>query len=316
MTSRGPNAKGWCYTDNIPRCWVVLPKGVTYMIWQQEKVGHHHTQGYVELSTRQRMSWLRKHVSDTARWVARNGTPEQAIDYCKKEDSRTERWLELGKKSEGQGARSDIKAFVEVIKKGKRERELWDTHTYPMAKWPRLYARVSTLWEPEKNKKKLHVTIGIGAHGTGKTYFARYLDWPEAQTEMFVVPLARTGMWFSGYDHHKHVVMDDFDGRLSKLGLKELLRLLHDHTERVETKNGHAWWHPETIFITTNIPMGQWYDWGERSYKGVKTRVHRILDFGDEAFVICKDPKDVTDTYDWVGYHTVPKPVAGYEMQF
>ncbi len=77
------------------------------------------------------------------------------------------------------------------------------------------------------------------------------------------------------------------------------MRLLHDHTELVETKNGHAWWHPETIFITTNIRLEEWYDWGERTTAVLERRIHRILDFGSVKFILCKHPKDVTKEYKW-----------------
>ncbi len=288
--------RGWCFTDNIPKGWAYLPKGVAYIIWQQEKVTKHHTQGYVEMKSSQRLSWLKANVSDTAHWEPRHGTQKEAITYCKKEESRVDKWRELGTPLPGQGKRMDIIDFKRSVRKSHSERELWEKCPAAMFKWYLMSQRLRILYPPPRTIK-VHVTVAIGAHGTGKTHYGRYLD--HLDEDVYVVPLARDGMWFSGYDGHKHVVMDDFDGRLSKLGLKELLRLTHNHTERVETKNGHAWWNPETIFITTNIRMENWYEWGERSQEGIKGRIHRILDFGDTINKICEEPKDVTDTYDW-----------------
>ena len=75
--------------------------------------------------------------------------------------------------------------------------------------------------------------------------------------------------------------------------------MLHNHTELVETKNGHSWWHPQTIFITTNIRLEKWYEWGDRTTAVLQRRIHRILDFGSEPFIFNKNPKDVTKDYNW-----------------
>ncbi len=305
----------WCFTDNCPKHWLRLPKGVTYMIWQLEEVSHLHHQGYVELVRNQRLSWLRKHVSDTAHWEIRQGSGEEARHYCMKPvegceckhckkaragNEKRDKPYELGTMRQdregyraGNGLRNDIIEFRDAILGGKRKRDLVMEMPFMMAKYPRFYDTVNDLFKP-KERKDVKVTVALGAAGTGKTlYGLKEFD------IVYTVPLARTGMWFTGFDHHKHVLIDDFDGRMSKLGLKELLRLLHNHTERVETKGGHSWWHPETIFVSTNIRLEKWYEWGDRTTAVLQRRVHRILDFGDIPFIICKQPKDVTKEYDW-----------------
>lgn len=312
----------WVFTEydfETAKQWEELPhEHVRYMIWQFEKcskTGRFHLQGYLELFETNRLSWLKKNVSGTAHWSWRRGTQEQAIHYCGKPHEgcdckacKEERkhptkqdgpWI-LGEKSPGQGARGDVIAFKELCKQGKRERDLWEEATFAMVKWPRMYERLNALHKPLR-EGQVHVTVAIGAHGTGKTHYGTYLDHPQAYLDggVFVVPIARTSQWFTGYDHHEHVVFDDFDGRLSRMGLKELLRLTHNHVENVETKGGHVWWHPRTIFMTTNVRMENWYEWGERTWMGVKVRIHRILDFGDTEHQICHNPKDITATYDW-----------------
>ncbi len=89
--------------------------------------------------------------------------------------------------------------------------------------------------------------------------------------------------------------------------------MLHNHTERVETKGGHSWWHPETIFISTNIRLEKWYEWGDRTTAVLERRVHRILDFGSIPFIFCKHPKDVTEGYDWTVEETVGNWMGGGE---
>ncbi len=295
--------KYWCGTDNTPRHWLIIPEGVKYMVWQHEKVEHDHYQIFVECERQRRMSWMKNNVSDTAHWEAKKGTPSQAREYCmvKVWKGKDKGWKagpwELGdwepKQRSGSGKRNDIIDFREAIKKGTSERDLMEEMPKQMSKYYQFYERCNRLYRP-KEGKRVKVTVAIGAAGTGKTKWGR-----KEFNYVFVVPISRTGIWFSGLDHDKHVLIDDFDGRMSKLGLKELLRLLHGWVECVETKNGHAWWHPETIFITTNIKIQRWYDWGDRTIAPLKRRIHRILDFGDVPEVECENPKDVTNTYDW-----------------
>ncbi len=85
---------------------------------------------------------------------------------------------------------------------------------FMMAKFPRFYDLVNGLFKPERIKD-VHVTVALGAAGTGKTHYGLH-----EYENVWTVPLARSGIWMTGYDHHKHVLFDDFDGRMSKLGLK------------------------------------------------------------------------------------------------
>ncbi len=302
-----------CVTDN--RCDSLFNKEATltlkdlgpnvrYLVFQKEEgegTHHIHYQGYVELFRGQRVtkwSYMKTLMgSRTIHCEKRKGTQDEVIEYCTKELTRVAGPWKLGLPTPGQGYRLDVYAAQEKFKasSNKRERDLWDEDPHVMNKYPRMYLKYKG-WNEPKRMANVFVTVAIGAPGTGKTFYGRYVDY---QDDVFVVPIARTAMWYSGYDHHRHVVFDDFDGRLSKMGLKEFLKLTHNHTEKVEVKGGHVWWHPETIFITTNIPLYDWYDWGSRSITVMKRRIHRILDFGEIENIVCKNPVDVTKSYDW-----------------
>ncbi len=294
--------KFWCGTDNTPKHWLRLPKGVAYIVWQHERVTHDHYQIFVVLERNQAMSYVKKNISETCHWEKKKGTPGEARNYCmvKIHKGKEKGWIagpwELGIWNPvwGQrGYRTDIVIFRDLIKKGTSERNMIDLMPLQMCRWPQFYERCNRLYKPKQTYKR-NVTVAIGASGTGKTRYGI-----EQYDDVFVIPIARSGTWFSGYDHHPHVLLDDFDGKMSKMGLKEVLRLLHVYVESVETKNGHAWWHPETIYITTNIRMERWYEWGDRTHSVLQRRIHKILDFGDKKFVVNKNPKDVTDEYDW-----------------
>ena len=108
-------ARFWCFTVNNPdgsldtdlEAW--LGNGLKYAVYQHEvgEEGTEHFQGYLELDRGQRMSYVKKWLP-TAHLETRRGTQQQAIDYCKKADSRLDGPWEYGTPSEGQGNRSDI----------------------------------------------------------------------------------------------------------------------------------------------------------------------------------------------------------------
>ncbi len=228
----------WCFTENLAqRDWIKLPEGATYLVYQREEVEHLHTQGYVELKRNQRLSWLRKNISDTAHWeIRRCKGGELARHYCmkpvdgckckhcKKARSHNERRSlprELGTMREdrtgyrvGQGVRHDIIEFRDAVRNGKRKRDLVMEMPLVMAKYPRFYETVNALYPP-KEREDVTVTVAMGASGTGKTWYGKH-----EHDLVWTVPIARTAQWFTGHDHHKHVLFDDFDGRMSKLGLK------------------------------------------------------------------------------------------------
>jgi len=92
---------------------------------------------------------------------------------------------------------------------------------FMMAKYPKFYDLVNAHFPP-KQRKDVHVTVALGAAGTGKTEYGKMEHGVNKWgiPIVWTVPLARSAMWFTGHDHHEHVLFDDFDGRMSKLGLK------------------------------------------------------------------------------------------------
>lgn len=101
--------RNWVFTINNPE-EVDDPKGwdVQYVVWQLEEgaEGTRHFQGYVELAKTTRLAAMKK-LNSKAHWEPRQGTQEQAIAYCKKDDTRVAGPWEKGGKKE-QGKRSDL----------------------------------------------------------------------------------------------------------------------------------------------------------------------------------------------------------------
>lgn len=89
-----------------------------------------HWQGYMELTRPARYSAITSRVpllENTTRFAARRGTQQQAIDYCKKTESRwpgVEGFFEYGTKAAGQGHRSDLEAVSELLRNGATEKQI------------------------------------------------------------------------------------------------------------------------------------------------------------------------------------------------
>lgn len=111
MTSRN-----WCFTlfgdENVtgilPGAYLKSIENITnkkgdgicrYIIQQREKCpesGKIHIQGYAEFVSPVRFSVLQKHFGEKCHCEPRKGTQEEAINYCKKEDSRVTMYCEEG----------------------------------------------------------------------------------------------------------------------------------------------------------------------------------------------------------------------------
>lgn len=321
----GNKQRDWCFTDNCPKHWLALPKGVKYLVWQLEKGTHIHHQGYIELNSQQRVSWLRKNISDTACWLIRAGTPEVAAHYCKKpvigceckhcKKERIDRtkidgpW-ELGTPRafrKNQGLRTDLENYRDAIWSGKRKAELMESDLFLIAKYPRLYNAINLARMPRR-KKELKVILGIGTAGIGKTRWG-FDQWsyrygaPEdtrgAAISYWRMPANNGKIWFDGYDRHQIAQIDDFCGKMSCCRLDMLLHILDRYPEAVPVKNSHAWWLPEVIYLTTNIHPVKWYTWdGRRKQRfALQRRFTQVLDF--DKMVNGKPTEIDLRTWDW-----------------
>lgn len=308
--SRGPRARFWVFTDNgakgtkgkdlVPEAWKVLPDNVRYLTWQYERApttGQLHLQGYIELRAAQYVRWLHRHISETARFLIRRGTQEQATTYTHKEESRLQGPWELGQPTEGAGSRTDLERFRDAIATGATLTVLKETHIIELAKYGRLYDRLRMLVRPVRREGPgPNVTLLIGIPGTGKTK-AVYDEW-ELDDQFYELPSVRGGIqWIDGYDGHMKVLIDEFTGAASRMDLDILLKLIDTYPRRMQVKGSFTHFHPSEIQITTNVHPLKWYNWDNRQaqYLALKRRFTRVLIFFD----INKKPLVADDDFWW-----------------
>lgn len=267
-----PSSRNWCFTDNKDTSyWTELPTGVKYVVMQKEKgkkTEHLHIQGYLQLQKKQRLSWLKK-LRPGAHWSKARGSWSQNYNYCTKEESRVEKFIELGTPTT-QGQRVDLDEFRDLVKSGKRKAELLETHIPIFAKYPRLYDTIRETVRPERKERK--VGLFIGPPGTGKTKYA-YDNFPD----LYAVPVDKS-FWFNAYDGQDTVLFDDYVGQYP---LALMLRLLHPYPELVPIKGSYVWWNPSNIILTSNLPVEEWYDYSNRPVhlEALKRRIGLTVTF-------------------------------------
>lgn len=242
--------------------------GVLYHVHGRE-VGEHgtpHLQGYIEFASRLRLNQVKRICGDRIHFEQRRGTPQQARDYCIKDGD----YWETGDISTvSQGSRTDLAEACELIKSGKRVRDVAEQCPTTFVKYSRgLLALRKQL--AEKRTWKPNVVVYWGDPGTGKS--RRVWD---AEPEAYAHP---GGPWFDGYDGQEAVLFDDFTGSCFKI--QYLLKLLDRYPMDVPVKGGFVSWVPRRIYITSNLPFDDWYA-GARPIHvaALRRRIDQIMHF-------------------------------------
>ena len=201
------------------------------------------------------------------------GSQQQAIAYCEKQETRLEGPWRYGEPQEGrQGQRSDLLALKSALDEGSTDLQLWEEFFPTMMRYYKGVAQYQIL-KRDQRRWKSKVYVLVGEPGTGKSKWA--LDnFPNAYWK-------QRGNWWDGY-HHDEVVLDDFYGWLP---FDTLLRLLDRYPLLVETKGGQASFIAKTIVITSNALPREWYQ-NIRNYGALARRIDVVMKFtGENQFI-------------------------------
>lgn len=271
-----PTAKHYCFTlnnptvadcDRIEALGTNLSDGCVYLIVGLEcgDSGTEHLQGFVSWDKRRTMQWVKRRISTRVHLEVARGTPKQAADYCKKDG----KWEDWGTLPAGQGSRTDLAQVVGLIQSGKSMREVARISASAVVRYGGGLQRLQQLHRPERESPP-QIWVFWGKTGTGKT--RRVWEFVDTQ-ELWVHPGDK---WFDGYDGHKAVLFDDFDGSWFKLVY--FLRLLDRYPMSVPVKGAYAWWCPTSIYITSNLEPKEWYKNATEEHQAALRR--RLREFG------------------------------------
>ena len=247
MTRRGTR---WCFTCHYGRVGQLeeyealrfleerVKPAARYLVYGAEVclTGQHHLQGYVEFSSRKRVTALVKLMPSTF-WAEAKGTAAENREYCTKD----EQFDEFGKPADPGKKESDKWAEARRLALDGEVDKISDDRIY--------ITSYSSLTRIAKDNMKLPANLldvcGIWYHGesgVGKSHKARELF----GDDLYLKPLSK---WWDGYTGQASVLLEDVDSSHSFLGY--WLKIWADrYAFQGEVKNGALPLRPLRIIVT------------------------------------------------------------------
>jgi len=262
--------KYWVWTLNNPTEEHVPPNvwpDVEYTIWQHERGedGTDHIQGYVCFTTSKHLKWIKENCDERAHWEARQGTHEQAKEYCSKEDTRVGGPWEHGDESKiprKKGERTDLKRVFDLLSTGSKEADIMmNPDLFPVwARYYRAIERFELMQQPKRNWITF-TKVYWGVSGCGKTRRAHYEaslkdDGTVGEPYYVLRKPQGTAVYWDGYKGEKHIIIDEFYGWIPRT----MMQVICDrYPAIIDTKGGARNFLATKIWITSNEPPEQWW---------------------------------------------------------
>jgi len=222
------------------------PTGIAWIVGQQEKgaeTGYLHYQCVVAFSKKVSVSGV---VGVFGRGTHCELTrSEAAIAYVGKEETRVGEPFEFGAKPIRRNSKTDWESVWTAAQSGDLLRIPANIR---VVSYRTLRAIQSDFSAPRSIERR--VEVFWGATGTGKSRRA----WHEAGVDAYA-KCPRSKFW-DGYQDQIHVVLDEFRGGID---VAHLLRWFDRYPVRVEVKGSTRPFNAERIWITSNLPVEQWY---------------------------------------------------------
>jgi hypothetical protein len=300
--------KGWCFTlNNYTQEHIynlrdlIDGTNIAYLVFGREvgEQGTAHLQGYLHLSSKKRFNYVKDLLPGNPHIEGAKGTPSQNRTYCTKDGD----FEEFGSCPGGQGSRSDLAEACELVKDGKRLRDIVETHPTVVAKYFRGLSVIRGL-RPRKPRPKPTVWVLWGEAGSGKTYSSRQLANDQAtDSEIYS---HRGGKWWADYDGEKCVIFNDFTG--SCISASNWCRLIDTEPFPLEFKGGSAWAEFTHLFISSNYPPFMWWNLPLERMRAAMRRIDKCIFIGFNG-----QAKSYENAV-WTPHHpsTVPQQAASY----
>lgn len=278
-------ARAWVFTwNNYPdgTCEklkkLCLESGVfSYLIFGREigeLKGTPHLQAYFELPRKRGPKALAKTLGIKGAWLepAYAGSAT-CILYCKKGAQSHAEWVKLkthgpsyGVKADWEeygtlmhaGKRTDIDAVKRDIEAGMSELELYKKHMSQMLRFGNGYMNYKRLCAPPRDTYTSIILI-LGDSRVGKTRMARILyNSGMFGDGLYVVPEAKSILYFDGYDGQEVVLLDEMDGSRMKPTMLNNLTDRYEYSIPVHGK-ANVQFVAKTIIIISNYSYEHWW---------------------------------------------------------
>lgn len=264
--------RNWCFTsfkmDLEPG---FNDKFMKYLVYGREicpDTKREHWQGYVELKNGMTFSALKVAYGDNSVHLEpRISTAEKAANYCKKDG----KFKEFGKISK-QGERNDLKAVDDAIACGDNYVDISEKYGIQFMKYHKgIREKLNCKYASERAQRDVEVVVLVGPTGCGKTSYV-YEEYSESLFDM--VCTKGNSQWFDGYEDQKVLLLDEFTKECIDYAF--LLRLLDRYPMRLPVKGSHAYAAWNTVFITSNLLIPEWY-----SSTDISPLLRRITQYHD-----------------------------------
>jgi len=225
---------------------LVTAGSICYAVGQREcgASGYQHWQFVVNLPKPQRLSAVKKFVSNECHWEPCRS--ERAEEYCQKSDTAIEgTQFKLGTKRMQRGDSKDWQAVWDASVSGQLELIPCDIRVRNYNSIRRIG---SDYLKPIGIERE--VVVYWGATGVGKSRRA----WDEATFDAY--PKDPRSKFWDGYRDQEHVVIDEFRGGID---ISHMLRWLDRYPTIVEIKGSSVVLKAKKIWITSNLDPRLWY---------------------------------------------------------
>lgn len=237
---------------------------IKYAIYQIERcptTQRRHYQGYIELSKPNKFPAIKRILGrNDAHLDKRNGSREQARDYCSKLDTRVEGPFEYGDFGVGgQGQRSDLQRGVDIITRRLVEgdngraalKRLAEEEPSTFIKYNRGFKEYISIVSESPRTEKTEGILIIGPPGVGKTTFALQ------QFEGAYFKTCTTGEWWDGYQGEKTVIFDEFKGSIPYQQFTSLVG--NQYPIQVQVKGSTKEFNSTLCVFISNFIPDKWY---------------------------------------------------------
>jgi len=257
MGDRGPSRRNWCFT--LYNCtftedfWRLFGTTLKYGICQEERcpnTGNLHLQGYVEFSNATRMNMLTRSIPGI-HVEPREGSRMQAIDYCRKEETRVAGPYEFDDINvPNAGHRTDLDALRDAITSGKSEQYIFENYTTQYLRCQRSIVKAMNFYAKQRTVET-QLTVLIGPTRVGKTTLIQML-YPKAYWKDHT-------KWWPMYGGQSIIVLDEFHGTIPVATMKVLTGC--STPTCVETKGGFVPFVGSKMIIIANVGIDRWWNW-------------------------------------------------------
>lgn len=230
-------------------------RAYVYQLERCPETGRLHIQGYVEFTRPKRMGGVKSIIgSGTVHLEQRRGSRNQAIEYCRKENSRVAGPWEHGNiTTEPNGRSTSLAECASRIASGALLEDIVDSFPVEYIRYKRGIEALVSIHHRRSIPVWREVTVLVhwGGSGVGKT--RHVVD--RSKGNFFILDQGER-VWFDGYSGESTLIIDDFYGWI-KWG--SFLRILDGHPYRCEIKGGHIYAAWTTVLITSNKHPSEWY---------------------------------------------------------